>query len=67
MHNTLFRELLNKHGQSYQLTFGDAFWPQGDPEMLAAALRSFVTEEMPRGARRFDPNRINAELIAARQ
>jgi len=52
---TLFRELLNKQGQHYQLTVGEAFEACGDPESLTEALRQFVAEELPRGARSFTP------------
>lgn len=52
---TLFRELLNKQGQHYQLTVGEAFEPIGDPEALTSELRQFVAEDLPRGARSFNP------------
>ena len=53
---TLFRELLNKQGQTYNLTFGEPFVPQGDPEELTPRIREFVTQDMPRGQVRFNPS-----------
>ena len=50
---TLFRELLNKQGQSYELKFGETFHPTGDPDTVTEQLRDFVTQAMPRGATRF--------------
>ena len=50
---TLFREIINKRGGSYQLTIGEAFEPGGDPAALAVALRKFVTRDMRRGRRTF--------------
>ncbi len=52
---TLFRELLNKRGRRYELTLAEPFVARGDVEPLTAALRTFVAEEMPVGARRFEP------------
>jgi putative hemolysin len=52
---TLFRELLNKKGQSYQLTLGEPFVADGDVEKLTVALRHFVAQELPRGKRVFSP------------
>jgi putative hemolysin len=52
---TLFRELLNKRGRSYRIQVGEPFRPAGDPRVLTAALRRFVTEELSAGARRFTP------------
>ena len=46
---TLFREIINKRGGSYRLAIGEAFAPKGDPTVLAAALRKFVTRDMRRG------------------
>ncbi len=51
---TLFRELLNKKGQRYELTFAEPFHPVGDAEAVTDALRQFVVQDMPRGARRFN-------------
>ena len=50
---TLFREIINKRGGSYQLTIGETFEPGGDPAALAVALRKFVTRDMRRGRRTF--------------
>ncbi len=52
---TLFREVVNKRGGSYQIDIGAPFAPTGDPAALAADLRKFVVRDMPRGARRFSP------------
>lgn len=52
---TLFRELLNKQGQRYELTFGEPFVPEGDPEALVRALREFVSTRLARGERAFRP------------
>jgi putative hemolysin len=53
---TLFRELLNKKNNSYELTLAEAFAPRGDSEWLTAQLRKFVSEDLPQGIRRFDPS-----------
>lgn len=53
---TLFRELLNKQGQTYRLRIGDPFLPCGDAKILTPALRRFVTEALPAGERRFNPD-----------
>ncbi len=50
---TLFRELLNKRGRSYNIDFGETFQPTGDPEALAVSLRGFVVRDMRHGHRRF--------------
>lgn len=52
---TLFRELLNKKNNSYELTLAEAFQPRGDSEWLTAQLRKFVAEDLAQGMRRFDP------------
>jgi putative hemolysin len=52
---TLFRELLNKQGQRYELTVGAPFEAQGDVEALTRQLRAFVTEELPQGRVCFTP------------
>ncbi|MEZ5559921.1 MAG: 1-acyl-sn-glycerol-3-phosphate acyltransferase [Pseudomonadales bacterium] len=52
---TLFRELLNKRGHPYRIRVGEPFRPEGDARALTCALRRFVAEDMPRGARRFTP------------
>jgi len=52
---TLFRELLNKQGQRYELTFGEPFVPEGDPEILVRALREFVSTRLARGEHAFRP------------
>lgn len=54
---TLFRELLNKRGLRYRLRIGQAIRPEGEPRVLAETLRRFVTESLPRGERRFTPER----------
>ena len=51
---TLFRELLNKQGQRYELTITAPVQPEGDVEALTRALRAFVAEQVPAGARRFE-------------
>lgn len=51
----LFRELLNKQGQKYRLVLAKPFIATGDAEQLSTALRRFVAEEMPLGAREFRP------------
>jgi putative hemolysin len=50
---TLFRELLNKKEQRYQIKLAAPFRPEGDSRALTLALREFVTGEMPEGADRF--------------
>jgi putative hemolysin len=57
---TLFRELFNKSGQTYEIKVGEPFDSRehleqfgGDLEALTEGLRQFVAEAMPRGARRF--------------
>jgi putative hemolysin len=59
---TLFRELFNKEGASYQITMSAPFDPRemmeahgNDLEHMTERLRRFVAEEMPRGGRRFAP------------
>ncbi|MEQ8859944.1 MAG: 1-acyl-sn-glycerol-3-phosphate acyltransferase [Pseudomonadales bacterium] len=52
---TLFRELLNKRGRTYRIRIGNAFDPCGDPRSLTLALRRFVTEALPAGQTRFNP------------
>ncbi|MBX3707676.1 MAG: 1-acyl-sn-glycerol-3-phosphate acyltransferase [Pseudomonadales bacterium] len=51
---TLFRELLNKHDQPYRITIGEPFEALGDPRALAGRAQRFVTEDLPRGVRRFE-------------
>jgi hypothetical protein len=60
---TLFRELFNKTGQTYRITLAEPVDPNaalaeldGNLSNLTEGLRRFVAEEMPGGARRFDPN-----------
>ncbi len=53
---TLFRELLNKKGRTYRLRIGDPFLPGGDARILTPALRRFVTERLPAGMSRFNPD-----------
>ena len=53
---TLFRELLNKKGQRYQIKLAVPFRPEGDSRALTLALREFVTGEMPTGVDRFTGN-----------
>ena len=50
---TLFRELLNKQGQSYTLTVGEPFYPQGDIAEVTERLKAFVLRDLPRGERTF--------------
>ncbi len=51
---TLFRELLNKQGQSYHMQFGEAFQPDGDPEDITRRLQAFVTSQLADGVTRFN-------------
>ena len=46
---TLFRELFNKHDHPYTITFAEPTRLSGDPAVLAPALRSFVTDDIPAG------------------
>jgi putative hemolysin len=55
---TIFRELLNKRGRTYRIRLGEAFLPDGDPGDLTIAVRRFVTEELPRGSTRFNPQQM---------
>lgn len=50
---TLFRELLNKQGQRYEIKLAAPFQPEGDARALTLALREFVTEQLADGADRF--------------
>lgn len=57
---TLFRELFNKTGQTYQITVAEPFDSRAligrygnDLEALTEAVRQFVAVQMPRGARKF--------------
>ncbi|MEM1229000.1 MAG: 1-acyl-sn-glycerol-3-phosphate acyltransferase [Pseudomonadota bacterium] len=62
---TLFRELLNKTRQRYRVSVGFPFEPIGDATALTRDVREFVTERMPRGARRFAPEPADAGTVAA--
>lgn len=57
---TLFRELFNKTGQTYRITVAEPFDSRAligdygnDLEALTEAVRHFVAEQMPAGARKF--------------
>ncbi len=52
---TLFRELLNREGKHYRIQIGKSIEPLGDAIELTTAIRAFVAEEMPHGAREFQP------------
>jgi putative hemolysin len=52
---TLFRELLNKKNNSYELTLAEAVQPWGDAEWLTAQLRKFVAEDLVQGKTVFEP------------
>ncbi len=51
---TLFRELMNKTGQKYQLTIGAPVLSDADPNDLTPALRKFVVTDLAKGQTRFD-------------
>lgn len=51
---TLFRELLNKTQQIYEIKIGQAVTSDEDAETLTPALRNFVTKDLKRGETRFD-------------
>ncbi|MGA0838879.1 MAG: 1-acyl-sn-glycerol-3-phosphate acyltransferase, partial [Pseudomonadales bacterium] len=53
---TLFRELLNKGGARYEMTIAQPVAPRGEAEALTLALKDFVIQAMPRGARQFNPD-----------
>ncbi|MCB1684198.1 MAG: 1-acyl-sn-glycerol-3-phosphate acyltransferase [Pseudomonadales bacterium] len=66
---TLFRELLNKKQQRYQLTLAHPFSTRAamaaenlDAETLTRRLRDFVAEGIPKGERRFGPG-IDPEQV----
>ena len=46
---TLFRELLNKEGSRYELTFGHPYMARGDATIETQALRAFVTGPLAAG------------------
>ena len=59
---TLFRELFNKTGKTYRITLAEPFNSRAlfsaydqDLERMTEALRRFVSEQMPRGNRAFQP------------
>lgn len=58
---TLFRELFNKTEQTYRITLAEPFDSRAligsyddDLEAMTEAVRQFVAEQMPRGARKFE-------------
>lgn len=51
---TLFRELLNKKRQRYQISLAEPFFASGETAALTEALRHFVTNDMPNGKRQFE-------------
>ena len=53
---TLFRELLNKTGQCYHLEIGTPIHSDADAEVLAPALRKYVTTRLKHGEANFDEN-----------
>lgn len=50
---TLFRELLNKSGQKYRLTIGEAFESKGDPQEDTEQLREFVLNHLSKGITKY--------------
>lgn len=50
---TLFRELLNKTGQKYRLTIGEAFQSEGDIQTETEALRDFVLNDLSKGKTKY--------------
>lgn len=50
---TLFRELLNKSGQKYRLTLGEAFHSNGDVQEETENLRDFVLSQLSKGTTRY--------------
>ncbi len=50
---TLFRELLNKSGQKYRLTIGEAFESKGDPQKDTEQLREFVLNHLSKGITKY--------------
>lgn len=50
---TLFRELLNKTGQSYEITIGKPFKSEGDVQEDTENLRSFVLNDLHRGVAKY--------------
>lgn len=50
---TLFRELLNKTGQKYRLTIGEAFQSEGDIQTDTEGLRDFVLNDLSKGTTRY--------------
>jgi putative hemolysin len=52
---TLFRELLNREGKRYSIQIGQSIDALGNADDLTKAIRAFVADAMPRGARQFQP------------
>lgn len=50
---TLFRELLNKTGQKYRLTIGEAFHSEGDIQKDTEELRDFVLNDLSKGTTKY--------------
>lgn len=50
---TLFRELLNKTGQKYRLTIGEAFHSEGDIQTDTERLRDFVLNDLGKGTTKY--------------
>lgn len=50
---TLFRELLNKTGQKYRLTIGEAFRSEGDIQKDTEELRDFVLNDLSKGTTKY--------------
>ncbi len=50
---TLFRELLNKTGQKYRLTIGEAFHSEGDIQTDTEELRDFVLNDLSKGTTKY--------------
>lgn len=50
---TLFRELLNKTGQKYRLTIGEAFHSEGDVQTDTEELRDFVLNRLSKGTTKY--------------
>ena len=50
---TLFRELLNKTNQNYEITIGETFKSEGDVQVDTNNLRSFVLNELASGKTKY--------------
>lgn len=55
---TLFRELLNKTNQRYEIQIGAPVSSQAHPDTLTPALRNFVTRDLKRGQTDFSQHQV---------